>query len=98
MEYTDTKMELSIMENGVVINNTAKVEKSGLMVRHTMETMQMDKKMGKVTLNGKMELLMKEILLRIILKVMEHISGQMGEHTPVSGKIIRCMVQAYFSG
>lgn len=69
MEHIIMLMELNMKENGLKINNTEKEEKCGLMEHCMLEIMLMERRMVKENFNGVMELLMKENLKIIILKV-----------------------------
>lgn len=67
---------LNMMENGLKINNTVKVQKYGLIRPNIPECINMVKNMEKVCFSGRMDHHIKEILIITTLRVMEFISGQ----------------------
>ncbi len=75
-----------------------KVTKLGLMALLTKEIIKMEKNTGKDFLNGKMDPLMKENFLKIILMVMVNMSGQTKEYLQANGKIIKWKVLVYSNG
>lgn len=61
MEYTFIIMALNIKENGLMIINTVKVFKHGLMVAVMKETINRVKNMDKESIHGKMVAIIMEI-------------------------------------
>lgn len=107
MEHIIMLMEPNMKENGLKINNTEREEKCGLMEHCIQEIMLMEKRMVKENFNGVMELLMKESLKIIILKVtlgqrynqvLESMFGLMEGNIKEIGKIIKCMAKEILFG
>ena len=74
MVYIIMSMVLNMKVSGTKINNMEKEQKYGLMEHITMDHMLMERRMERVSSNGAMVLLMKEILRIIILKVIKIIN------------------------
>ena len=75
----------STLENGLMIYNTEKVWKRGLMGASTKDNITWVKKMGKASISGKMAASTMVIGSIIKLQVLEDISGQMAEDMKANG-------------
>ena len=60
MEYLSTKMEIGMKENGLMIFKMEAGKKHGLMVQYSKEHIRMASNMEKDTINGLMEVHIKD--------------------------------------
>jgi len=65
-----TVMELNMLVNGILISNTGKEKKPGLMEQNTQAIIQEAKSMARVNLTGLTSLVMREPSQRIISRDM----------------------------
>lgn len=98
MEYISIKMVQNILVSGKRISSMVKVQKLGLMVLPIKENIEKEKNMEKEILSGKMDLLLKEILLIMILRVQVNMCGQTREYLQANGKTIKWMDLEYLRG
>jgi hypothetical protein len=91
MEPTTMWTVQNIRENGLKISSMGMELKAGLMVRSTLEPINMGKRKVRDSSNGLTKQLMMEILKIIILKGLELTCGLTVENTVDSGLITRCM-------
>jgi len=97
-EYIFIWTELNITETGERINNTGLELRPGLMGLSMKATMNMEKNMERVLLNG---LTARNILVNSITitsTAKEFILGAMEEDMKVSGKTIKCMARELLLG
>jgi len=80
-----------MMVIGMMINSMDTELRNGLMEHYMMDSIQMEKKTGKVIFCGLINQVMKDNFLIIIYMVMVHINGQMEGSIQVFGKKIKCM-------
>ena len=92
------KMVQNIKDNGSKTINMVGEKKLRQMAHITMEYLKRAINKDKVTLNGSMDLVIKENLTIMNFMVLESISGQTKEATRVFGTKIKCMVMEFSFG
>ena len=85
-------------ENGKIMKRMVMLLNIGYQVINIKGNILMVWKMEEVDIHGSMVIVMKELMLKIRFKVLEHINGQMVKNILVSGWRIKCMVKAHLNG
>ena len=98
LEHIVMKMGHNIKAAGNKTNIMDRVKKLGQMAQILKEFTWMEKKKEKATLNGPMDLVIKEILLKMTFKAMENMFGQTKEPTLAFGTKIKCMAKEHTIG
>ena len=88
MEHTSIKVVKGMKVFGKMTCSMVREQKSSKMGVNMRGHICLAKNMDMVNICGLMDLNIKEPGEKIILKVLENISGLMGEYTKASGKII----------
>ena len=93
--FSFTKTEQFTKDNGKMIFSMAKEMKVGVMDLNILESINLEKKMEKVTMSGQTDRTSAVIGWIINIKVTEPITGQMVGNIKVNGKMEKCMESEY---
>lgn len=88
-EFIFTKMELHILENGLMTNNMVMEYKDGLMELLTKEHLKTERRKDMESLFGEMEADLKENSKIIVLKGLVIMYGLMVDNMKEFGKVIK---------